>query len=110
MHLRIRIAPSAFSLLAMTPSLAWVPRAHALDQPIPGLLLGWPSGLANRACQIGHFLLDLLARQQVQATDQDGSLDHRRLGAVEAFERGVRGAVHHAAMKPGPLRVLGDGV
>src|SRR5262249_22672844 len=63
--------------------------ANLLDQPIPRLLLRGASGLFYRDAQIIDLALDLFARQEIEPAHQDGRLDHRGLGAIEAFERRV---------------------
>src|SRR5580692_4070771 len=72
-------------------------------EPIPGLGLRRSSRLADSDLEAGKFRLDLGARQEMQAANQNRALDHRGLRAIEALERGVRGATRNAADETRPL-------
>src|SRR5262245_36753976 len=89
-------------------SLLRIVRADGLQQPTPGFRLFGARGLLDRNGEIGDLRLDLLTLQEVQATHQNRSFDHRGLGAVEARKRRVRPAMHDRAMEARPLLMLRD--
>src|SRR5215472_11966496 len=77
-------------------------------EPTPRFLLGGPGGLIDRDPQIFDLALDLLARQEIEPAHQDRGFDHGGLGAIEAFERRMRDAVHDATVESRALLVLSD--
>ena len=79
-----------------------------LNEQPPGFVLARAGRLLHRDLEIAKLLLDFFARQHMQPARQNGSLDHGRLRAVEAFERGVARLEHHLAMEAWTLVVLLD--
>src|SRR5271165_5185972 len=75
-------------------------------EPAPGFGLRGAGGLANADFEAREFGLDLGAGQKVQAAHQHGALDHRRLRAIKALERRVRGAMCNATHETGPELML----
>ena len=91
-----------------TLSMSGAPGVDALHQPAPGDLLAFAGGLGDGDLEILQLRLDLLRRQHLQAGDEDGALQHRGLGAVEALEGAVQALMDKLAMEARARVILGD--